>query len=713
MYVQHFGVYLVLFLTYSLAAQLTLPKTIDNLAIDLNTAVIHSQLESPFSDMTANVTCPLGMKATETGCECLPSFRHILKCSDSTFNKHTMESKILRGYWIGNASILGNQSLVAGYCKFCSSIYTSEVGNYVFLNGSSQCVANRKGTLCSECTEGTAPAVNSHHYECVPCKKFSFIWYILIEIGFLSLLILFIYIFNFFPASGALNAMVFFAQTISSTLQPNGAGFIPIQTISNASAVLVDDMLDTIYGIWNLAFINPITPPFCYFDRMNNMMSVLVMNYVLALLPLVPICLILTVRFLRQYCGRCFIPYDKCCSYVDSHIPCSPRPLFLRLTGYNQERSEQTLFATALLLSYTKFFLATLYIVTPTNLYLPNGSVAETVVYFDGRLKYFSMEHLRYAAPALCMGVSVLVSLPLSLLCLRYEKCTGDVKQNVRGWCARFAWFCSRVLDVYLLQPFQKDFRWGHKKRKPCSRVKLWKFSWGLHDYRWMAGWYFLLRFALFATFVISMSFIAQLVIQQLLCILGVVVSVSFRPYRYWLHNRIDAYIFLLLASINTLSIYQYYWTSTDQELSYWAFVVQYTIAFTPALMMAGYFFIKLVRNCQKQRLHWQEAESSDEEELQDDVDNDEGILESSNGRQTLNTAYQQRRTSSSKNSNQFLKSVDTVHRVFSTTEDQVNVAGFHPNSRESWRHRVRRKKHRCVWLCSCGDPDTVVKPAK
>ena len=705
--VQLYLLSLILPLSYALADEKTPFKTRGNPVVDLNTTIFYNISEFTATSQTtstipANRTCPFEMIDTPDGCQCQDDFGGILQCEDS--EKHAIANpKILRAHWIGYANISGNRTLVAGLCKFCSSVYTREIGNYVQLNATFQCVDNRKGTLCSKCANGTAPAVNSRNYECVPCKKFNFFGYILLQIGCLSFLMLFIYIFDFFPASGALNAAVFFAQTITTTLQPNGVGFIPIQTISNHSRG-VDDALDALYGIWNVVFVNPLIPPFCYFEQMNSMMIVLVVNCTIAFLPLLLLIgLILLVHILRECCGRFLKPYDQFSSLLGSLISCGPGPFFMKLTGFDAKKSKQTLFASALFLSYTKFFISILYILTPTTLVYPNGSYADMVIYLDGEWGFFRAQHLYYAVPALCIGAFMLIGFPLSLLILRYDKDRDTGTQVPQSKQARFASFCSRMLDHYLLYPFQKDFQWGHRKRKPCSGVKLWKLSWGLHDYRWMAGWYFMLRLALFATFIISTEFMVQLVVQQLLCVLGVIMSVSLRPYRLWLHNRIDACVFLLLASINTLSMYQYHWTSTDKKLSRWAFIVQYSIAFIPAAMMAGYFFIKLRLNWMKKGLALPAVGADFGNELSFDSDGEahEGNIR----HQNINTSIKSRGV--------FLSSVDTVHRPpLMPIDEEINGADLPQNEEEDLlAHAHPKKKCTCMQLCSCSDPDNAINP--
>ena len=284
--------------------------------------------------------------------------------------------------------------------------------------------------------------------------------------------------------------------------------------------------------------------------------------------------------------------------------------------------------------------------------------------------------------------------------------------QGSRSKPARCASFFGRMVDHYLLYPFQRDFKWGHKKRKPCSAVRWWKLSWGLHDYRWMAGWYFLLRLSLFATFTFSTDFMVQIVVQQLICILGMIVSVSLRPYRYWLHNRIDACIFLLLASINTLSMYQYYWSSIGQKLSYWAFVLQYSIAFIPAAMMAYYFFAKLHTNWTTKHLALPGAgdDFTGESYSHDDRQCDEDAIRHRN----INTVYAR----SSRTPRHFLSSLDTVHRVpvRSTVQEvnnqEVNVADLHQNGENGWLARTHPKKNYTFkGLCSCRDSDNTVDP--
>ena len=64
---------------------------------------------------------------------------------------------------------------------------------------------------------------------------------------------------------------------------------------------------------------------------------------------------------------------------------------------------------TFLVLTYSKFTLVTLTILTPAYLYGPGGKQYDTVVNLDGTLEYFGHGHLPYAIPAILVLIFIVL----------------------------------------------------------------------------------------------------------------------------------------------------------------------------------------------------------------------------------------------------------------------------------------------------------------
>ena len=542
----------------------------------------------------------------ENACDNDKTFGERVKCDKEN------RTLIKRGYWIGN-DIHHNITVVV-FCKFCDSFYTDETGLFIPVK-LDQCLSKREHFLCSQCKNNSAPAINSRHYECIDCDWSNIFIYIVGNfIGFFFLSA-FIFVFDFFPGSGALNALVFFSQMITSTLQLDGEGMVPLSAVTNKTQ-LTNYPYYTIYGIWNLDFIDPVSS-FCFSPKFTTV-DVLAMKYGIALLFLVPVLFFVVFSnffdIIHNTCGRNCTSWfgETFWNYIQCNCcPCEV-PWLNKLIRFDKWQSIKTLVSSCLLLSFTKFTVTTFYLINPTEMYNASGHSVGKVLYYQGNIDYFEGEHLKYAVVAILVFVTFVAGFPLMLLFLRYEpdstKTTNDQdNRSRRGLRTRRKKCATRLksilsylntfLDECVLKSFQKDLRWGKRKDRPCCGFKFGRFSFGLHDYRWYAGWYFFLRLSLFAANIFPMDFVEQLIIQQLLCVLGLVISISFRPYRYWFYNRLDGFILILLIFINTLVLYQYYLTATDQPLSKFAFVMQYTLVYIPAISMIVYFFIKIGRN--------------------------------------------------------------------------------------------------------------------
>ena len=546
-----------------------------------------------------------------------------IKCYNETVPG--VVSAIKRGYWIGKYK----DTTVVGFCKFCKSYYSHQQGRFIIdVDLSDQCLSgrNESSLLCSECNDEHFPAINSRTFDCLSeCDDGMLIYFASNIIG-LFLLILFIFVFDFFPASGAINALVFFAQMTTTTLQIDGEGLVPIPDLTNSSDSLTSNSSSAalmaylfINGIWKLDFALPLNN--VCIPGVSNVVQVLLTDYLIAFFPLVPVFVLVLIssyidkikeviiKPLRKL-GRCvrkLICQLRKKEYIDVNtdnspwIRCGCQDWSLSIFRFNRESSMQTLAASCLLLSFTKFSVTTFYLITPTTLYNISGTPHEKVLYYNGDIIYgHGAEFWNYswfAVVCLCIFV---VGLPMALLLLRYDiQSSANVApqqhiKNCRCVLSTGKWL-SRRLDLFFLIPYQKDLRCGSNDI-PCSKIRLWKFSFGIHDCRWYAGWYFFLRLGLFAAYIFPMDFAIQLITQQIILSLALGISVIVRPYKKKIHNRIDAFILLLIIIVNFTVFLQYYLIINELG-SNSLFYVQMFLIFIPPVMMTVYFFIKLYNN--------------------------------------------------------------------------------------------------------------------
>lgn len=114
-------------------------------------------------------------------------------------------------------------------------------------------------------------------------------------------------------------------------------------------------------------------------------------------------------------------------------------------------------------------------------------------------------------------------------------------------------------------------------------------------DCRWFAALYFVLRLTLFLVYALTPYWFLQYVIQQLVCLVALLLVVIFRPYKNPFLNIVDTCMFANLAAISALSMYNFYLTAIGGKLYAWSFVLQHIFIFLPLVYMIGYVLYLLL----------------------------------------------------------------------------------------------------------------------
>ncbi|XP_019856794.1 PREDICTED: uncharacterized protein LOC100631544 isoform X1 [Amphimedon queenslandica] len=513
--------------------------------------------------------------------------------------------KVQRGYWVGQWK---DKGWVIGLCTFCRSFYnsTTHVGELMNVNLHNQCADNRdqSSVMCSTCNENYSIAINSENYDCVECNKSEMWLYFVLNVTILLVFLLFIFIFDFSLVSGALNPLIFFGQMTTTTLKLDMYGAIPISSsFVNSTA----NCYQIVNAFWKLD-LTYFKNNFCFAKDME-MVSVLALKYIVALMALLPVvALILVAKNLDKISdsfGRCLrrLHFSESIAAAIANCSCFSRLAFInRMIRFRRDSSIPTLVAACVILSFPKLNIITFYLLAPTNLYDSDGTVIDKVLYLEGKLEYpGNMTHWRFAWLAIFFLITVIMGFPFILLALRYNH--TERQNNASTKFGHIMWYLDKFLDKCLLVPFQKDLKDKKYRRGtgPCSKFKIWRFSFGIHDYRWYAGWYLFLRSSLFATSIFSMDYASQLILQQILITLALGITVTLRPYKQTVHNRLDAFIFLLILIINFTVFYQYQLTFSKSP-SNQVYIIQYVLSFIPSFLILIYFFIKLCNNWRSDR---------------------------------------------------------------------------------------------------------------
>ena len=472
---------------------------------------------------------------------------------------------------------------VLGFCLFCSilDIETNTTGAFTLLVENdtyvSQCPPNATGFLCSECESGTYHNIGRH---CVECNNRALHWFLFILAEFVPITLVFLALLftNLSLVSGPLNASIFFAQTITTTMDLTGDGFIPLTNITGSSKLTyaLTATYSLIYQPFNLNFAYPFTNDLCLLTY-SYYLPYFVIQYLVALYPLLLLLLLLLIQFILK-----------------------KELKFIQLV--KEDSSRQNVFASIIILCYAKFTLVSAYVIAPNPLYNQYGKVVQRVPFYDPSLKYLKEGHSAYFAVAIMVYIFVML-LPLFLFLLRHSKQENDQFYDEEESETRLEKAIATII-----KPFHTDFKETCERSiLCCGKTKRWRsILCGLHaDQIGMAAFYLLLRIVLLTIFILApnyLPFIVQFILQQLACIITAAIFITARPYKRMWVNVLDAIVFLLLTFINTISIYQYFLTITYQNLSKLGFAVQYILIFLPGIWIVLYICYHVCTFCRETR---------------------------------------------------------------------------------------------------------------
>ena len=506
------------------------------------------------------IPCPPGYVPTPTirsvhnSTECVcKAYNNFIKCLDS------YRSRLQRsGTWIG--SYTNTSRAVAGNSPYTYNVNISvdlptdllELNDYLCSNRS-------QGILCSKCISGHGHAINSNIFKCVKChrsdRKLSWLFFILTEILPVAIIFFILVIFNISLTSGPANAFIFFCQMITTSVALYTSNIPPYDNFRKVYM--------TIYGVWNLHFFDAILPHYCLNTHMN-VAAMIALKYIVAVFPLL---LILVVYSIIWMYNRGTQPVTVLC-----------RPIhycFARFRSrWDLRRSITDVIAAFLLLSYTKFIIVSIQLLSPSNLFDENDAVFKTVLYYDGSIGYFSKEHTPYVIAAVFVLVVFVIFPPLLLLAYPFK-----IFHKFLTCCT-----CNRCQLGGRTQLFLYTFYGCYKDGTDP----------GTRDWRCFAGLYFVLRIIFVVTGHVTYFFYPhwglQYTLQQLVCTVGLLLFALARPYKNDFYNGVDIAIFGIFACINAVSNFNFY-LGDNYKPSPWIFGIVYLLIWCPLIYMLLYLF--------------------------------------------------------------------------------------------------------------------------
>ena len=419
---------------------------------------------------------------------------------------------------------------------------------------------NRKGKLCSHCSEGYGISAISYGFVCVRCSPTPAIgWLKYIVAKFLPVTIFFLFImaFKVSVTSPPLNSYIFFSQVVT----------LPREVLVLQTALALFSHNDgrevnafvTPYSIWNLDFFRIVIPEFCVEHELRAL-NILAIEYIVAIYPLL---LIGLTYVCIQLHGRDFKPIVWVWK---------PFQICFRKARKNWNSKTSTIDAIAafLLLSYTKFIYVSLTLLTPTDVINDAGEVmGSKVLWYDGSIHFFQAEHLYYAIPAIV--ILILASIPVFLLLLYpfrfFQKCLGFFRLR------------SLALNTFV-EAFQGCYKDGTD---------------GTPDRRYFAGIYFIFRIIIFSLFAAVVDISVLYMVLLFIFTIGIILIAILQPYKKNIYNQVDVLIFGLLVFVHALFFYIYLYFRRSLIVSTPAIALLMILLLLPLLCITAYVLIWLV----------------------------------------------------------------------------------------------------------------------
>ena len=453
-------------------------------------------------------------------CACINSTDTAVKC-----DQLAQRSYLLLGYCMTHDDSSGNTFL--GRCPYFNlqkpidHLYLELPTNISHLNHFMCGPLNRKGLLCRDCLDGFGPAVVSTGYACEKCpghSHYGIALYLLLELVPITGFYILVLVFQIRVTSAPLNGFVLFSQVVVSA--NNNVSIRATVAYTGTTFNILAKIAFTGYGIWNLDFFRTVVSPFCVSDKLKNI-HILMLQYIPAIYPL---CLIAITYVCIKLHDRNFRPivwlwrpFHKC---------------FTRARrSWDSQASIIDVFATFLLLSYSRFLSVSLYLLHGTTIHNSYGVAEYKVLHVDATVKYFSKEHLPYAVAAILILFIVILSPALLLLCYPtklFRKCSTYCR--LRRW---------QALHVFA-EKFQGCYKDGVN---------------GTTDFRSLAALYLVVRIALLTSGDVETH--SSLALKWFLCAIATLFTSLFiataRPYKRNYMNVLES---LMIALLGLLSLY-------------------------------------------------------------------------------------------------------------------------------------------------------------
>ena len=430
---------------------------------------------------------------------------------------------------------------------------------------------NRKGIVCSECTDGFGPSLNSFDYKCANCTN---VWYglplfLFLEFVPITVFYLFILTFRISVTSPPMPCFIMYAQLVGVFFQVIifHTSLKLKKAVSNRDGdlSLSFNIFQTFYAIFNFHFFRSILPPICISSHLKYI-YISLFGYNSVLYPLVLI--FLTCLFVELH-GRnvrplvwLWRPFHRC---------------FVRLRRGWDTRSDITdAFTTFFILSYSKCVYQSLFYLS-----------YQTIINFDEFGTFVSLSHRQAADLTVDYSnktqylFSILAVILFILFCILPPILLTLYSSKVFWLCLNKCHLNNITMNTFV-EKFHSSYRDGLG---------------GGRDMRYFSGLYFFLRFLLYSVGCLCnkltgnynmMSDNMWFSIGSVFLTVGLIVALC-RPYKKNYMNVMDSLLLYNLAI-------QCYVISSSFNMKPMLIILQ----LAPVVVFALIFSIRLMKSCIK-----------------------------------------------------------------------------------------------------------------
>ena len=488
-----------------------------------------------------------------------------------------LQAELKSNRWIGyqeSAEGCNGRELIFGNCPIQ---YCSKKPLKIPINASSEDLeqlicgpSNRTGTLCGRCREGYSIPINVNlaSPQCASCNDSLsdvgvLIW-ILSEWVPVIVVMVVILLFNVDLFDGRFNSFLLFAQVVPQYLVRG------LQLPGGGNNVHSDFVRFTLflYNFWNLDFFSRILPPFCLTPLSTmNILGIYSLFYTTGFFPLAAVTLIVILEKLSDQCCK---PFRACLHSLRK----------LKAKYFNSPSYDRAI-TTFFVLGFTRYLFISTAILTSNSVMAINGTQIQQVAYWDGTVKYYSLEHIGYLIPAtgaivffVALPTIVLIAFPTIPLIFDYMK---NSKYKWLNWIKK-----AQLVDKCIHRAFSG--KWTKHFLDVCQGCFKYK-------YRIFASIFFLYRIVVMGIVQATLNNRVVLLFQMVFSIvLTVLVSIC-QPYQKRSQNIIDS---LILGNLSLVIALNLYGRNPVVNITFQLILIYLPLVYVTAIVTAG--VVKIVK---------------------------------------------------------------------------------------------------------------------